>query len=1739
MKLTASLRILAYLSVWAKNNNRLLMEQLGLQDVELEGGGKVLDFWNIDEIKEAITQSAGLLYFMDGTEGEIQSPTEKGRQAEVYIRETLTKYGKILDINLEKDDFDIEKGLVRVNGKEVKIGKFVNKISAELKKRTIDFKDVVDKYVKRNMVRFINSGAEIREDTYNEELQNLNKTYGVLDHNHLQSIREGTGTPDSYVPEGKKYYNVTMQFKVVDGISSIYFMNVMRSMYDQILVGTDNKYYVLALGHDGRIGGQPVPLDEYFDKFEGGNKIVQLSPGSYIAIETMQDNLKTVLDKTSLAKAAKFRYRITADPGDVLRMSCGNDKLGNPITWGSCMSPGGAASGGPITDVLAGSAAMFFYKSDDEKFNTPIGRNILRPATDEWDPIIVVSPITYGNGALPQRILEEIKEKFPDIHSEISGPTIRPAMISNGIYDDKSHSHIEQSSDELEDARRSLVDVFGKAGLIKEDKFQDTKELAGKESVNAEDLIRRTEYFLTRGMYDSARDLFTGEKGDAARDAFEKLIIEATDVYYKDEVKESYDLSDMSYNTVFDNYSRQYSEQIGSYIFQTKELKDKLYKIIDDYAEEEEDEPKEKTYIEKKVDEFEVMRDALENNATVPNWDLIFDHDKSLPGRFDDRFRAKLHKAYPGIDMKAMYKPMSWVVEHYSAYVIEIMDNFLDDKEELEAFIKENRDAPVDTRQASKKIKGHVPDDLTLYHGTVIDYKESIEQGGLMGGKSPTWALNDYEDEYQDVIKKLVFFADLKGLDMAVFAMKLRIGRKLEKDPHSVTVDEIRKYGLLAVLEMGKETSKIHHYDENSEESHPPMVEPGDWYYMGNGIMPDELLTGDKLIEFLSQQNQLPVNKKAMKLTASLRLLGYQTIKAKNDSRLLLDKLGLDEDVLKHWPIDRLKEVIENSAGLLYFMDGTTGTIKGPPANVNVGKEEIYDTIKDCAAFFKEETPAVDFSNGLVFIGNRKIRLGKYLTQHIDRINKRIKEIEDTVKNSEAKQVEVPVLFLSDVTSKSRIKEFDNYGTFKLEEDVGSTKGVISVNSLPELDDIYQAINKPLYVTDIHDAAIGMLVWKGNKVTEIIYNMDRSSDYWVEDEKLVKRDLETALKNFSIVKEQNYNYKVTADPGEVLRMSCGRTWESCMSPGGVANDGPLTDVYAGHAVIYFYVQDDTEQKTPIGRNIIRAGVNGASPVIIVSPSTKGNGPQPEDIAMELRKQFPDIKVLVGGFQDVQYSIMKDVYDDSIRGEPSQTDKEVERSRSALLDVFERNNLVKPSTNVKFSDIRDVSKSSGETEQTKVLYNERVLEYQKELKSATKEEDGTKPPKFENVFKNEKVREEFYAHVVQDCSEHMNVSALAYRVAKMSYKQAYREYTILMIQALQRVRNYSMSEGTVKDLMQKDIDLELDAKPEKKAAISVKAEDLRDFIKNHMDEFLAKYISRYKYDELLQARYEDWFSNREEDRFYDQLALLKKEVNAGTNDWDNALYDIASFTNFSSMVFSRIPDGTDAKEYLLSNIPNDHKEMSAFIKKFPQECAEAAKEVITEQVGYVTDLVTGDAKYAAKKYEPTIEEWIKGDDGGAYVSYGAGDDESSLKGSIETFAIDFENTHIKNGKIKLYRGLKLNKRWLKDLESTQFYTNAPLGVYWTVDPGVAQRFSEGVDEDQVGIILEATVDENQVDWNKTLEQNMSPSFGEAFVGGGDAEREVRLIKGTPIVLDDIHFSQAVELPDEVLDRTFHA
>jgi hypothetical protein len=216
----------------------------------------------------------------------------------------------------------------------------------------------------------------------------------------------------------------------------------------------------------------------------------------------------------------------------------------------------------------------------------------------------------------------------------------------------------------------------------------------------------------------------------------------------------------------------------------------------------------------------------------------------------------------------------------------------------------------------------------TLYHGTVIDHKRDIEDWGLIPsvGAFVEEMYGDYDPD------ELVFMADKEGLDSALTAMVKQISFKLGKGMHDVTDEEIKRYGLLAKLDVDLDDDyydiqqRPRNYEEEGYEEYPTTVEPGD-YYSESPVSVDAVLTGSAMIRVLKRHGLIPrrrwgpgASKKAlMGRLMSLAVQEWQREHRKRIDRgsrkgLLKNTKAMSEKDLKQW-INYLEAKLEKRRG--------------------------------------------------------------------------------------------------------------------------------------------------------------------------------------------------------------------------------------------------------------------------------------------------------------------------------------------------------------------------------------------------------------------------------------------------------------------------------------------------------------------------------------------------------------------------------------------------------------------------------------------------------------------------------------------------------------------------------------------------------------------------------------------------------------------------------------------------------
>lgn len=107
-------------------------------------------------------------------------------------------------------------------------------------------------------------------------------------------------------------------------------------------------------------------------------------------------------------------------------------------------------------------------------------------------------------------------------------------------------------------------------------------------------------------------------------------------------------------------------------------------------------------------------------------------------------------------------------------------------------------------------------------------------------------------------------------------------------------------------------------------------------------------------------------------------------------------------------------------------------------------------------------------------------------------------------------------------------------------------------------------------------------------------------------------------------------------------------------------------------------------------------------------------------------------------------------------------------------------------------------------------------------------------------------------------------------------------------------------------------------------------------------------------------------------------------------------------------------------------------------------------------------------------------------------------------------------NLKNGKLKIYRKIKVDNEWLENF----LIVNKNIGIYWSYDENAAEAHW-GVDGNNE-VTFEALIDENEIDWKTTIELNINPNFSE--------EKEIRVFDNIKLNIISIKYN------DEYIDMS---
>jgi hypothetical protein len=224
----------------------------------------------------------------------------------------------------------------------------------------------------------------------------------------------------------------------------------------------------------------------------------------------------------------------------------------------------------------------------------------------------------------------------------------------------------------------------------------------------------------------------------------------------------------------------------------------------------------------------------------------------------------------------------------------------------------------------------------TLYHGTIIDNEPSIRQFGLVGGwHGPIGSFVDdaYGSDYENIEPteedEIVFAADKNNLNKAVNAMVHHIGKKLNKNFHDVSDNDIRNHGLLVII---KDSELEPHDQDKYQDNIPRGVEPGDYYDSQMGA--DLFLRGSSLIRFLRNKGQWPRtwgtnSGNREKITMGKTQASWMQNKTNNNQKIIKFKEWINQntvgtDLVDSSQIERLYDKAKLSVKIVQIYSKTT-----------------------------------------------------------------------------------------------------------------------------------------------------------------------------------------------------------------------------------------------------------------------------------------------------------------------------------------------------------------------------------------------------------------------------------------------------------------------------------------------------------------------------------------------------------------------------------------------------------------------------------------------------------------------------------------------------------------------------------------------------------------------------------------------------------------------------------------------
>lgn len=203
----------------------------------------------------------------------------------------------------------------------------------------------------------------------------------------------------------------------------------------------------------------------------------------------------------------------------------------------------------------------------------------------------------------------------------------------------------------------------------------------------------------------------------------------------------------------------------------------------------------------------------------------------------------------------------------------------------------------------------------TLYHGTIVDNKESIESIGLVPsvGEFIKEMYGDLDlDGMDEEYGALVYAASRDGLQQVANAIEHQVAAKLGIPSYKVTEQNIWQHGLLAVIKDGEcqmsHSSAVSEYEKEDK----PYLEPDDWF-SEDCVGVDFFLTGGALIRFFKSRGITFGPRDFFgKLREKLKNLAYKYhgVTTQVDKDKIDAKIAATEDRLIEPYIDRYEKLL-------------------------------------------------------------------------------------------------------------------------------------------------------------------------------------------------------------------------------------------------------------------------------------------------------------------------------------------------------------------------------------------------------------------------------------------------------------------------------------------------------------------------------------------------------------------------------------------------------------------------------------------------------------------------------------------------------------------------------------------------------------------------------------------------------------------------------------------------------------